>query len=157
MTAYFLYHRSTKCTSSYWRVTMHSIAVVRITSGDYRRSISFADVNGYISLPITISHSDDDWSSGVGGEYVGANRVIELDNDSTQQYCCARYVGGFLLASELPNEVGQQQGCSQPTRVVSDHLTRRKDQGHDLVGKFSKAACFRKLQPPSHVGVSSEA
>ena len=71
----------------------------------------------------------------------GANRVIDFDNMTlVSRICCANYVGGFLLASELPNEVGQQQGCLQRARFqawVSEHLTRRKDQEYELIRKFS--------------------
>jgi hypothetical protein len=115
-------------------------------------------MNGYINLPIKISHSDDDSGLPVSGESMwGADRVIELDDESSEKTSAAQTTWEVTwLAVELPNEVGQQQGCSQPTGFqtwMGEHLKRRKDQEHESTREISKAACCRKLQPPSSVGV----
>ena len=74
-------------------------------------------MNGYINLPMMISHSDDDSGFPVSGESMwGADRVIKLDDESSEKTSAAQTTWEVtLLASELPYGVGQQQGCSQPT------------------------------------------
>lgn len=123
-----------------------------------RRSTSVKKMNGYINLPMKISHSDDDSGLPVSGESMwGADRVIKLDDESSEITSAAQTTWeATWLAVELPNEVGQQQGCSQPTGFqtwMGEHLKRRKDQEHESTREISKAACYRKLQPPSSVGV----
>jgi hypothetical protein len=109
-------------------------------------------MNGYINLPMKISHSDDDSGLPVSGESMwGADRVIELDDESSEKTSAAQTTWEVTwLASELPNEVGQQQGCSQPTGFqtwTSEYLKRRKDQEHESTRETSKAACLLQETP----------
>jgi hypothetical protein len=69
---------------------MHSIAVIRATSGDCRSSTSFSNMNGYMNLPMMIYYSDDDYfRCRVRVSMWDANRVIELDDGASEQNTAA--------------------------------------------------------------------